>query len=170
MKSLEVNELIILWRLTMNKAVRYNTGKTRFDLIILKDVVDSISPHHLDLNQGLALNVLRNVASFQLDKDITHLDTILPNLVDYWYECANVFEYGAKKYSDWNWTKGMNWSYYIASLSRHLLSIILEEVLIDDESGYSHFGHVLCNLVMFRHNIQNYPELDDIPDFNIKGA
>lgn len=154
----------------MNKAVRYNEGKTRFDLIILEDIVSSINTKHLDLNQGLALSVLRHISKFQLDKDINHLNNILPNLADYWYECANVFEYGAKKYSDWNWLKGMQWSYYIASLTRHLMTIIIDEELIDDESGHLHFGHVLCNLIMFRHNIKNYPELDDIPNFNKNGA
>lgn len=154
----------------MNKAVRYNEGKTRFDLIILEDIVDSIDYKLLYPYQKQALGVLQCVANFQLSKNIECLNAALPNLKEHWYDCANVFEYGAGKYSDWNWLKGMNWSYYIASLSRHLMSIIVKDQLIDEESNLSHFGHVLCNLVMFRHNIQNYPELDDIPDFNKKGA
>jgi hypothetical protein len=153
-------------------ALRFNENKPRFDLIILEHIVDSFN---IGISQRtdekiLAFNVLQDISNFQQTKDVMFLDLASSRLTEYWYECAYVFEYGSKKYSDWNWLKGMKWSFYIASLSRHLMKILLNDEYYDIESEKSHFGHVLCNIVMFKHTIKNFSELDDIPVFNKKAA
>ena len=95
---------------------RYNSGKTRFDLIPLTSLKS----------------------------------------------CANVFEFGAKKYAPWNWAKGMPWSVPYACMLRHLEAWYRGED-IDPESGESHLGHVMCNLVMLIHYEEFYREGDDRP-------
>lgn len=79
-------------------------------------------------------------------------------------DMAHVLSFGAKKYEEWNWLKGMKWSRVFNSFRRHLLAIARGET-IDPESGLTHRGHLACNL-MFLHV---YSELgigeDDRPKF-----
>lgn len=75
---------------------------------------------------------------------------------------ARVLTFGAQKYGDRNWEKGINYSRLVAALRRHLNSWMSGE-LIDPETGESHLNHVLCNtafLVAFEQRKQQ--ELDDI--------
>lgn len=146
-------------------ALRFNENKPQFNLLILQDVVDSLEHKIKTKTQNTAWKVLAEIAAFQLTKEDKYLVSAMELLVDYWYDCVSVFEYGAKKYSEWNWLKGMKWNFHIASMSRHLMTILMTDIDLDDESGCTHLGHALCNIVMLRHNIRKYPELDDIPDF-----
>jgi hypothetical protein len=78
-------------------------------------------------------------------------------------QTARVFEFGAKKYSEWNWAKpGMKWSTVIGCMKRHLAAIERGENL-DPESGLPHLGHLMCNAFMLTHYMENYPEDDDRP-------
>lgn len=95
---------------------RFNTGKTRFDLI--------------------PMSSLRTA--------------------------AEVLEYGTEKYAAWNWAKGMPWSVPYACMMRHLDAWYRGEE-IDPESGKSHLGHAMCNLLMLTHYEDFYPEGDDRP-------
>lgn len=79
-----------------------------------------------------------------------------------WTACAHVFDYGRKKYAEWNWAKGMPWSAVISSCARHILALQEGEVT-DPESGLPHVGHALCNAVMLWTYCQTYPEGDDRP-------
>ena len=146
-------------------ALRYNDNKPRYDLIILSNIYDSFSRiQNLSSDQNLALEVLRYISNVQTNLDGDSLIDAMSILINYWDDCAKVFEYGAKKYDDWNWLKGMKWSTNLASLTRHIMAILKDkDALIDNESGVSHFGHILCNLVMFRYSITKYPENNDLP-------
>ena len=148
-------------------ALRYNDNKPRYDLIILSNIYDSFSKKtQLTSEQLLALEILRCISHFQTNLYDGSLVDAMSILTDYWDDCARVFEYGAKKYEDWNWLKGMKWSTNLASLTRHIMAILKDkDALIDSESGISHFGHILCNLVMFRYSITKYPENNDLPTF-----
>ena len=79
------------------------------------------------------------------------------------HEAAYVWEYGANKYSAWNWAKGMPWSVPLACISRHAQAIIKGQEL-DGESGCSHWGHIICNILMLEHYGRFYREGDDRPD------
>lgn len=81
---------------------------------------------------------------------------------DWWTDCALVFDYGRKKYAEWNWAKGMAWSIPLACAVRHLLAILRGEEN-DPESGLPHRGHVACNLVMLAQYEATYHEGDDRP-------
>lgn len=74
---------------------------------------------------------------------------------------ADVFEYGAKKYSERNWMRGQPWSVPMASMMRHLADLQAGE-MIDNESNLPHVGHILCNAIMLAHFYQFYAEGDDI--------
>lgn len=61
---------------------------------------------------------------------------------------VKVLEYGATKYPEDNWKKGLNPTEVLESLQRHLISLFNGEQ-IDKESKLPHIGHVLCNAMFF---------------------
>ena len=76
------------------------------------------------------------------------------------YAAAKVMMFGAKKYADHNWRRGMKWSVPFDCAMRHLLKWWDGEQL-DEESGESHLGHAVANLLMLIEYEKTCPELDD---------
>lgn len=68
--------------------------------------------------------------------------------------------YGAQKYDDWNWSKGLPRSQIVASLLRHAFAANRGEKN-DEESGLPHIGHLLWNAVALAHHFYHGIE-DDI--------
>ena len=56
---------------------------------------------------------------------------------------AAVYTYGAIKYDDWNWAKGMRKGRIVAALLRHTGAYMLGEER-DPESGLPHTWHMRC--------------------------
>lgn len=81
--------------------------------------------------------------------------------------CVRVLEYGCKKYARANWKKGQKMSSLMDSTIRHL-SKILEGELVDEESGLSHLGHAMCNLMFAAHSstIQDINKVDQSVEDN----
>lgn len=143
---------------------RYNTGKPPLDLVPLS-MLAAYHQHRPDYDvlsdeQKSAIAALDALGMFQA-REGTLLD-VLYALGDGWDECAQVFDYGRRKYAAWNWAKGMAWSVPIACAARHLLAIIRGEHT-DPESGLSHRGHVFCNIVMLGTYMGTFTEGDDRP-------
>lgn len=59
-------------------------------------------------------------------------------------DLAALYEYGAKKYAERNWEKGMSWGRCFASLMRHAWAFWRGENY-DVESGFHHMTHVAWN-------------------------
>jgi hypothetical protein len=59
---------------------------------------------------------------------------------------STVLGYGAKKYADRNWEKGMSWGRVFGALMRHLWAWWGGEAK-DQETGYSHLWHAGCCLM-----------------------
>jgi len=76
---------------------------------------------------------------------------------------AEVLTYGAKKYGADNWQKGIEHSRLFAACLRHLYAYKSGES-IDPESGLSHLGHALCNIVFLIWMADNKPELNDLQE------
>jgi len=71
------------------------------------------------------------------------MDLITPEALE---ELAKVLGYGAKKYGDWNWSKGINYSRVTAAVLRHINSWRkLEDN--DPETGLNHLSHAFCGLM-----------------------
>lgn len=143
---------------------RYNDGKPPVNLIPLSIIAGSFQaaafPH--DSVRGRVRRSLDMLGGFQETGDRDYLDCAIDEVRYYWTYCAEVFDYGRKKYAEWNWAKGMNWSVPLGCAGRHALRIF-EGDLIDVESGLYHVGHYLANLVMLAHYVDNYPEGNDLP-------
>jgi len=158
-------------------AARFNTGKMRYDLLDIRTLIESLK---LEMERSPYINVLHSLADFQhggSSEDLLDASLTLSNLTRDkwtknpscigsipWDQCAEVFEYGAKKYSAWNWLRGQAWSIPLACCLRHLAKIQNGE-WIDAESGKTHLGHFLCNVMMLCYYEREYPEGDDRPPF-----
>lgn len=74
---------------------------------------------------------------------------------------ARVLTYGAKKYEDNNWRKGVAYSRLLGAAYRHL-ALFEAGVDLDEESGLRHIDHALCNLSFLATFIEeDRKELDD---------
>lgn len=62
------------------------------------------------------------------------------------FEISKVLAFGAQKYAEHNWRKGMNWSRLIRAALGHLLWWSIGEDK-DPESGLSHLSHAGCCIV-----------------------
>ena len=79
---------------------------------------------------------------------------------------VRVLEFGAKKYGDYNWTKGLSIRETCESLKRHL-DAFMEGEDKDNESGLSHIGHIQCNALFLSWMMENRKDLDDRINFKI---
>jgi dATP/dGTP diphosphohydrolase len=88
------------------------------------------------------------------DKGKARLDLIAPELL---FAIGEVLTYGADKYGERNWEKGMKWGRPYAACLRHLLawwggkgpttkSFLFGE--LDHDTGWSHLWHAAC-CIMF---------------------
>ncbi len=75
-------------------------------------------------------------------------------------ELGKAMTYGAIKYSDNNWRRGMKWTRVLGSLSRHLTAYQAGQTF-DPESGLSHMAHVMANAAMLLEFEKTHPHLDD---------
>lgn len=145
---------------------RFNAGKPPMELIPLQLIAESLNRFDPKWSeaQRTAIWSLAALGAWQEEGDTKHLYTVLRNLglSEGWRECAQVFDYGKRKYAEWNWAKGMAWSIVMACAARHLMQIIDGEQ-DDSESGLPHRGHVFCNIVMLLTFIRTFPEGDDRP-------
>ncbi len=92
------------------------------------------------------------------DSGKLRLDLIDPVFQEY---LAKALGYGADKYDDHNWLKGMQWSRVYAALLRHLRSWYMGED-IDEESGNHHLAHAAAMLMFLVGYVErDYSQWDD---------
>lgn len=87
----------------------------------------------------------------------TRLDLVPQSAID---GISDVLTFGARKYAEHNWRKGMKWSKVTASLKRHMAAIERGEDH-DSESGLLHIDHVLTNAAFLKEYYKIYPQGDD---------
>ena len=73
---------------------------------------------------------------------------------------VEVLMFGATKYSKDNWKKGQAITELLGSLLRHIIAFQKGEDL-DEESGKSHIGHAMCNLMFIQYVLNNHKHFDD---------
>ena len=61
-------------------------------------------------------------------------------------DIAKVLEFGAQKYGDHNWKKGIQWTRLIDAAMRHLIKFNDGQNL-DEESDLNHLAHSCANLM-----------------------
>ena len=75
---------------------------------------------------------------------------------------ADIYTYGANKYADRNWEKGLKWSRVFAAIMRHLWAMWKGEWL-DPESKKPHVIHAMWGCAALYEYSFTHPELDDRP-------
>jgi hypothetical protein len=75
-------------------------------------------------------------------------------------ELAKVLGFGAKKYAEHNWRKGMSWSRLISAALRHISAFNDGEDL-DPETGLPHTAHALCCLMFLTEYALTHSGTDD---------
>lgn len=75
-------------------------------------------------------------------------------------ELAKVLTFGAEKYSDDNWRKGLPFSNCLDSLERHIKKFRIGQD-IDEESGLHHLAHAMANCAFLMEYTIIHPEKDD---------
>jgi hypothetical protein len=160
------------------EASRYNEGKARFSFIDFNMFEDMHKYFNYTYSattmEDCVKGIIRMLSIITKDDDAAVPPTFIPLLQAYSYRAsliylnlpfhdspifdfrafepmAEVMEMGAKKYSPNNWRKGYVDKFSAAdSLYRHLREVIIGNPT-DEESGLSHMGHIMCN-VMFLTN------------------
>jgi hypothetical protein len=90
-------------------------------------------------------NFITHTSGAQKDKiDKLRLDLVPPEMI---LSLGTVLTYGAQKYDDRNWEKGIPYMDSYAASMRHLLQWA-SGVDIDDESGLQHIEQAALNLLM----------------------
>lgn len=146
---------------------RKNEGKARVELIPLK--VWKTRWTNLDPENTKITNLMFFLSQWQECTNLDyygyrHLSSIIKDQsLEDMIEATEVLEYGLEKYEEWNWAKGMRWSVPTGCIIRHAIAILEKGELLDEESGKSHYAHILCNVIMLLWFIDNYPEGDDRP-------
>lgn len=74
-----------------------------------------------------------------------HFDSLIP--------MVRVLEFGALKYAPRNWQKPMDTTKILESMQRHLAALFDGEE-VDEESGISHMGHIMCNAMFYNYHIK----------------
>jgi hypothetical protein len=77
-------------------------------------------------------------------------------------QLAEIYAYGAAKYADRNWEKGMEFSRVYAAAQRHLHAYWSGQDL-DEESALPHLAHAAFGLLALLEFTTTHPELDDRP-------
>ena len=76
-------------------------------------------------------------------------------------EEARVWTFGAKKYGNWNWTKGLVYTRVLSATFRHLNSIIMGQD-VDKESGCLHAACIRANMgMLISFHVWKRDDLDD---------
>lgn len=97
----------------------------------------------------------------RMDAGKTRYDLLPPDALE---EIAKVFTVGAKKYSDNNWQRGMNYSRFFSAAMRHLWKWWAGQDK-DEETGYSHMAHAAFNVMaLLAHELRGMTLFDDRPN------
>lgn len=73
---------------------------------------------------------------------------------------GSVFEYGARKYHDRNWERGMSWGRIVGAMMRHLSAWMMGEEH-DRESGLHHLDHLVTFALMLSALVKRGVGTDD---------
>ena len=112
-------------------------------------------------NDTLTINSSRELRGSKQTTGKLRLDLLPPE----WIQAIGaVLTYGAKKYDDWNWAKGIPFSELLGAAKRHILAFE-QDSPIDEESHCQHLTHAAVNLLMLSFYVlydENYADFDDL--------
>jgi len=138
---------------------RYNDGKVPLDFIPIENWC-----RYWEANYNLEAydrRIVHALIEWQ-QRELLAQDVLAKIHIKDLHEAARVFEFGSKKYAAWNWAKGMSWEIPLGCIMRHF-EAIWSGAPTDPESGLSHWGHIVCNIIMLAHFEDYFQEGDTRP-------
>jgi hypothetical protein len=96
---------------------------------------------HLGERISLIVPENESTSALRYDSAKPRFDLIPPDALE---DLAKLYEFGARKYSERNWEKGMDWGKCLAALMRHAWAWASGQDL-DPESGLHHMTHAAWN-------------------------
>ena len=75
-------------------------------------------------------------------------------------QVAEIYTYGATKYDDNNWRRGLQWGRVFGALMRHMWAFWRGED-VDEESGLPHLAHAAWGCLTLLDYMETHRELDD---------
>jgi hypothetical protein len=145
----------------MDKAMRFNEGKPRPDLVpwYLTEEIEEQAPRLKALSE-LIFKLLVNernplladcdryeIVCFGDDFDPHHL--------------VALYTKGAEKYAPMNWCKGLATSRILASVARHLYAVEFDGQEKDPETGLPHLVHAYWGVLAFRYFLEQGALVND---------
>ena len=113
-----------------------------------KNFLRHLSSHLRQLTSSLSVTRHTNMSGAQkFDQGKLRWDLVPIEALE---KVVDVFTYGAKKYGDRNWEKGIELDRLYAAAMRHLAEA-QKGVALDEESGKPHLAHAAANLLMWMH-------------------
>lgn len=107
--------------------------------------------------EALGTKVAEKEVGMRFNQGKTRFDLLEPFAIE---QLAQIFTYGAGKYADHNWLKGLPWMSVVASLKRHLSQFENGEDY-DNESNLLHMAHVAWNAMALVSFYKHRPEFDN---------
>jgi len=95
----------------------------------------------------------------KFDGGKNRLDLVPPEIV---LAIGDILTFGAEKYGDRNWERGMNWSRVYGAMMRHMMAWWSGESH-DPETGKSHLWHASCCMAFLVTYEQREVGKDDRP-------
>lgn len=136
--------------------LRFNEGKLRWSLVEWESVmrlqtVDDLPLLRTFLLRESMFHLCKNPSNPQALASAWSRVCKIPDGLDPDYvglePMVRVLMYGAEKYDDHNWKKGLSLVSLVDCAMRHFIAMEKGEEL-DPESGLPHKGHLMCNLMM----------------------
>ena len=91
--------------------------------------------------KGCEHNTIVCIAN-KFDTGKLRYDLIPPEALE---ELTTILTYGANKYGDRNWEKGLKYTRVFAAIMRHLWAWFSGQDT-DEESGHKHLAHAMCGI------------------------
>jgi hypothetical protein len=110
------------------------------------------------------MKVSQSKTGVKFDSSKTRYDLLPASPLE---QVARIYTFGANKYSDRNWEKGMKWSRVFAACMRHMWAFWRGED-IDPESGQSHLAHAAFNVLALLEYTETQRVYDDRPKRRLK--
>lgn len=83
---------------------------------------------------------------------------------DAMHEIARVLTFGAERYGDRNWEKGIKYGRLYAASQRHLTSFWRGNKINHEDFGLHHLAHAAtCILMLLSHDLNGMQHMDDRP-------
>lgn len=133
----------------------YLSGNENF--IALSGSAHVTDHYHASRFRLCAQEEIKTTAGTKYDDDKPRMDLVPYDAV---VEIAKVLSFGAKKYGDGNWAKGLEISRLLGACERHL-GEFKEGRDVDSETTLTHVAHAACNLLFILWTLKHRPELDN---------